>query len=119
MRQRLAGWQLIGRLSKARTTAACATDGTSCENAAGVKTSPQALGPTSGQRAVLGRYALSSRATAIKPDDRYFVNVETKVKTLSDMLRLSVAMLLSTLKHSSNGRVTWHKGAELFQSRSP
>jgi hypothetical protein len=30
--------------------------------------SPKALGPTCGLGAVLGRYALKSRATAVRPD---------------------------------------------------
>src|ERR1700722_1569087 len=45
--------------------------------------SPKALGPTSGRSAVLGRYALSSRATAMQPDAGYVMQYGARVKTSS------------------------------------
>jgi len=88
LRQRLAAgsraaWQLIGRLSQARHCPLGDEIQTNCrstlvlqcrcetESLVGIEHSPKALDPTSGRSAVLGRNALGSRATAIKPDAAY------------------------------------------------
>src|SRR5215470_33624 len=53
----------------------------------GMTFSPKALGPVSGQSAVLGRNALEGRATAFEPDSAHIVPARPKVNP--PLLRIS------------------------------